>query len=262
MGSLCDFAENALLNHTFKKAAYTPSATVYMGLFLTNPGETGITTGEVVGNGYARVAIVFSAASGRKIVQNGQVTFPQCSASWGTIPYWGIMSALTGGNMLAYGTFAAPIVTVQGNVPFISNAATEITANAGVISNYLAHAWLNFMFRNVAYVQPNIWVGFARAAILDNSDGSNITELSGGSYGRAAATNWNTASGGSISNSADINFVTPTVNWLTITHSFLIDSVTAGAGNILTYGQALPNQAPQTGDPVRYPSGQYVVNVN
>lgn len=263
MGSLTDYAELRLLDHTFETTAYTPVATVYLALFTATPTETGELTDECSGNAYARSSISFSAAASRKIVQSGQITFPQCSGGgWGTITHWGVMDASTSGNMLAYGAFADPIVTVDGNVPFIPDTATEISANNGVISDYLAHAWLDFMFRNVAFTQPNIHVGLCSAGPGDDDDGSTITELSGGSYARVDYGSWTAAINGAIENSADINFPTPTANWATITHTVIMDSGTLGAGNLLTYGEATPNQAPQIGDPVRFVVGAIDITVD
>ena len=263
MGSLTDFLENKLLDHTFENTAYVPPATVYIALFTADPGESGSVVSEVSGNGYARKAIAFSAAANRKIIQNGQVTFPQCvGGGWGTITHWGIMSALTGGNMLAYGAFVSPIATVVGNVPFIADTITQITAQNGTISNYLAHAWLNFVFRNTPFAQPNINVGFASAAVLDTDDGSTVTELNGFGYARVDFNDWSNAIDGAVSNATDIDFPVPTGAWSIITHSFTIDSNVLGNGNILTYGQAQPNQAPQLYDPVRFVAGAYDISVN
>jgi hypothetical protein len=68
MGSLSDYAENALLNHIFN-TAYTSVATVYVALStgtLTDT-STGASMSEVANaNGYARTAVTFGAAATRK----------------------------------------------------------------------------------------------------------------------------------------------------------------------------------------------------
>lgn len=261
MGSITNLLEDALLDHILEGSAYTPAATLYMSLHTVDPGETGSVANEVSGNGYARTAIAFSAAATRKIIQNGQVTFPQViTAPWGTITHFGIHTASTGaGNMIAYGAFDNSIVTQVGNVPFVPDLETEISINTGGASNYLANILLDFAFRNQTFAQPNIHVALCTATIGDSDTGSTITEP-GGNYARVDFNSWNAASGGQADNSADITFPTPSVDWSTVTYSALLDAATAG--NLLIYATATPNQAPKTGDPVKIPTGDYIVTMD
>ena len=261
MGSLTDYAELELLDHIFENGAYTPVATIYMALFTDDPTDTGSTANEASGNGYARTAISFAAASSRSITQSGQVTFPQCSGGgWGTMTHWGIMDASTGGNMLAHGALTTSIVTYDGNVPFIPDAATVISVDAGAASDYLANKVLDFMFRNQAFAQPDCHVGLCSAAPVDGDTGSTITELSGGGYARVDFNDWTTAAAGALSNNTDINFTTPTGDWTTVTHSVICDA--SSAGNLLVYATATPNQAPLTGDPVKFVAGAYDITLD
>lgn len=261
MGSLTDFAELKLLDHVFENTAYSPVAQMYLGLLVTDPTDAGVATSEPVGNNYSRASITFSAAAARKITQNGQVTFPQCTGGdWGIISYWGIFDAASSGNMLAYGEFSSPIATAIGNVPFVPDLSIEVSVDSGVLSNYLAHALLNFMFRNIAYSQPNIHVGLCDSAPGDSDTGSTISELSGGSYARVDFGDWTSAIAGALSNNTDIDFITPTAGWATITHSVIVDA--ASAGNLLFYGPALPNQAPASGDPVKFVAGAYDISLD
>jgi hypothetical protein len=261
MGSLTDYAELELLDHVFENGAYTPASTMYVGLLTADPTDTGSQTNEASGNGYARTAITFAAAATREVVQSGQVTFPQCTGGgWGILTHWGIFDASTGGNMLAHGALTTSIATVDGNVVYIPDATVEISVNSGAVSNYLAHALLDFMFRNQAYAQPNCHVGLCSAAPVDTDDGSTITELSGGAYARVDFADWTTAAAGALSNNTDITFTTPTADWTTVTHSVICDA--SSAGNLLVYATATPNQAPLTGDPVKFLAGNYDVTMD
>jgi hypothetical protein len=261
MGSITDLLEDALLDHILENTAYTPAAALYMSLHTSSPGETGSVANEVAGNGYARTAIAFSAAATRQVIQNGQVTFPQVvTASWGTVTHFGIHTASSGaGNMIGYGTFDNSIVTEVGNVPFVPDTETVISINTGGASDYLALKLLDFAFRNQAFVQPGIFVALCTATITDSSTGSSITEP-GGNYARVDFATWNAASAGQAANGADITFPTPSVDWATVTFSALLDA--SSAGNLLIYAAATPNQAPKTGDPVKIPSGDYIVTMD
>lgn len=258
MGSLTNYAELEMLDHVFGNGVYTPAATVYLGLLTSDGGETGSVAGEPSGNGYARTAITFAAATSRSITQSAQVTFPQCTDTWGTLTHWGIFDAATSGNMIAYGALNTAIPTVSGNVPFIANSAIVVSANAGGFSDYLANILLNFLFRNINYNVPETHVALCSADPTDAGTGSTITEP-GGNYARVNFSDWTTAALGALSNSTAIEFPTPTANWPNITHTAIVDAATDG--NLLFRTTATPNQAPLIGDPVQYPIGEYDVTL-
>ena len=62
-------------------------------------------TSEVSGSGYARQSVTFVKTSGPDptVYKNSvAVQFPAATGSWGTITHFGIWSASSGGNLLAY----------------------------------------------------------------------------------------------------------------------------------------------------------------
>ena len=77
------------------------------------------------------------------------------------------------------------------------------------------------------------------------------TEVTGGSYARAAvtnnATNWPAAAAGLKSNGVAITFPTPTATWGVIVAFALLDA--AAAGNLLYFGAITPNKTVNNGDP-------------
>jgi hypothetical protein len=99
-GSKTNFLEDKVLN-LLRATSITAPATIYVALFTVAPGEAGGGT-EVTGGAYARTAVTFSAPSGGQVVNSGTVTFPTPTAGWGTIVGWGLMDALTAGNMWYY----------------------------------------------------------------------------------------------------------------------------------------------------------------
>ena len=128
MGSLSNYAENALLNHV-ANTAFTPAATIFVALCTADPTDTGSPLNEVANtNAYARAAVTFGAATSRRVVQSGAVTFPQATGTWGTISHWAIMSTATygAGDMYAYGNFVTPFAPVNGNTPTIPSAELEV----------------------------------------------------------------------------------------------------------------------------------------
>jgi hypothetical protein len=263
MGSITNDLEIDLLDHVLETAAYTPSSQLYMSLHTVDPAEGGSIANEISGNGYARTAIAFSAASSRNVIQNGQVTFPQVvTAPWGTITHFGICFAGTGSvaDLIGYGAFDNSIVTEVGNVPFVPDLETVISINSGGASDYLALELLDLAFRNdTGFGQPDIHVALADSAISDGTTGTTISEP-GGNYARVDFADWTAAAAGQADNNSDIVFTTPNTDWNTITYSALLDA--ASTGNLLIYATATPNQAPKTGDPVKIPTGDYIVTMD
>lgn len=103
MSAISNYLENKLIDSTLRGISFTAPAQVYLGLFTTDPTDAGTGT-EVAGAGYARRQITFGAPTDGAAVNNADVLFPVATASWGTIAYIGVYDALTGGNLLYYGS--------------------------------------------------------------------------------------------------------------------------------------------------------------
>lgn len=112
--SFSNFLENKVLGHVFGATPYTAPATLYVGLFTSNPGETGSGT-EVSGGSYARQTIAFTV-TGAQASNTAAVEFPTATASWGTITFAAIYDALSGGNLLAYGALTTSKTIDNGDV--------------------------------------------------------------------------------------------------------------------------------------------------
>lgn len=85
------------------------SGTYYLALFLTDPtpSDDGV---EVVGGGYERKSISFGAPSvvdnKVQVSNNADVDYGIMSSDIGTVSYWGIYTAKTGGELLWFGAFS------------------------------------------------------------------------------------------------------------------------------------------------------------
>jgi hypothetical protein len=112
--SFSNFLENKVLEHVFGGVAYSAPATLYVGLFTSNPGETGSGT-EVSGGSYARQTIAFTVTASQAS-NTAAVEFPTATASWGTVSHAAIFDAVSGGNMLAYGALTASKTIDGGDV--------------------------------------------------------------------------------------------------------------------------------------------------
>lgn len=98
-----DYAVHALLDHITAKSPFTVPAASYIGFYTADPTASGDQSNEVSGGSYARVVIPWITAAGRLISNESAVETPNATASWGTVTHYGILDAITSGNMLFYG---------------------------------------------------------------------------------------------------------------------------------------------------------------
>lgn len=133
---------------------------------------------------------------------------------------------------------------------------------AGSFSDFLELELLDHVLGNAAYTAPsNLHVALYTATPSDTGGG---TEVSGGSYARAAvtnnATNFPAAAAGAKSNGTEITFVTATANWGTVVAFGIHDDPTAG--NLLVWGDVTPNKAINTGDTAKFAIGDLDITLD
>lgn len=103
--NLSDYAEAALLDHLFSLSAGFAQPTLYLALSTADPTEDGSGLAEPAAGAYARVVTAGTDWSRTaNVVENAnELSFPQATASWGTLTHAAIYDAATGGNLIAYG---------------------------------------------------------------------------------------------------------------------------------------------------------------
>jgi hypothetical protein len=104
---MSNYLANKLLNNVFNGGAWSPPATVYVSLHTAALNAAGVGT-EVSGGSYARQAITanttnFPTTTTREIKNAVAFNFPVAAAPWGTVIYFGVWDALSGGNLIWYG---------------------------------------------------------------------------------------------------------------------------------------------------------------
>ena len=125
MGAFSNYLEDKIVEHFLRNNATTPPATVYVGLFESDPGEgTGGT--ETAYTNYARQTASWTALDANGQTKNAAtVTFPangNASAPV-TITHLCLFDAATAGNRLFYAALSAPKTLSPGDVlSFATNA--------------------------------------------------------------------------------------------------------------------------------------------
>ena len=133
---------------------------------------------------------------------------------------------------------------------------------AGSFNNYLEDEILDHVFGGGDYTRPGtVYIALYTAAPSDTGGG---TEVSGGSYARAAvtnnATNFPASSGGAKSNGTEIAFTPATANWGTVVAFAILDA--SSSGNFLAWGDVTPNKAINSGDTAKFAVGDLDITID
>ena len=123
---MSNYLENALINATLRNTTYTSPATVYVSLWTSDPTDAGSGT-EVSGGSYARTAVTFGAPSNGVTTNSAAVEFPQATASWGTIAYFGINDASTSGNLLYHSPVTTSKAIDTGDIFKFASGSISVT---------------------------------------------------------------------------------------------------------------------------------------
>lgn len=120
MGSFGNYLENEILDHIFGCTArnYTSPTNIFVALSTADPTDAGSGLAEPSGGAYARVSTDgddWSVASGGALANATAITFPEATASWGTITHFALYDALTSGNMLGHGALTTSKAVSSGD---------------------------------------------------------------------------------------------------------------------------------------------------
>ena len=223
-----NYFEEQMLNLMRGQSITAPSH-LYLGLFLTNPTDTGTGGTEVSYSGYARQEIAFSApaaaGSGMKIQNTAEITFPESAIDAGTVTYIGVFDAQSNGNMLLYAQLSTSL-KIQPGVSPVFRAGSVSWTWSGNLSTYYKTAIMNTL-------RGTNCAGFSPYLALCNGDPTGSgTEFSGGNYARIACTMSapsQQVSGAAMSqNSAQVVSNVSTAAWGDLSHVAICNASTSG----------------------------------
>lgn len=126
MAEMSNYLEDALINATLRNTSYTSPATVYMGLYTSDPTDANTGT-EVSGGSYARVAVTMGAPSNGVSTNTAAIEFPQAGGSWGTVGWIGILDASTSGNLLYHSPLDVSKTISSGDIFKIAIGSLSVT---------------------------------------------------------------------------------------------------------------------------------------
>lgn len=118
--------ETTVLQWSLTTDSVTRPTTWYVGLFTSDPTDTGAAGTEVSGGSYARTAVTFSV-TGDTASNTAAVEFPAATATWGSVTHIGVHDASSGGNMLVHAALSAAKTIADGDVFRIPTGDLDIT---------------------------------------------------------------------------------------------------------------------------------------
>ena len=127
--SLTNAFETSTLKYLLTTDSVTRPTAWYIGLFTSDPTDTGVAGTEVSGNGYARTVAAFTVTTDTAS-NSAAIEFPAASGgNWGTVGWIGIMDAASGGNMIIHSALTVAKAINDGDVFRIPTGDLDITAS-------------------------------------------------------------------------------------------------------------------------------------
>jgi len=118
------------INFWGRNQSVTQPTQLYLALYSTNP--TGANTGtEITGGGYARQAVTFGAPaiSGEQAVSSNTnaINFPKFTVAVGTAAHIAVLSAASGGDLIAYAQLPTSLQLNAGTQPYVDIGELKFT---------------------------------------------------------------------------------------------------------------------------------------
>lgn len=223
-----NYLERNFLNVT-KNITFNAPAEVFIGLYLSNPTETGDKGVEVNYGGYERKKIVFSApateSSGIGIKNMEKISFAKADKNVGTVTYIGISDSKVSGNMLAYGKLTEDLIIDTGETPTLLIGEVVYWITGDLSTAYKTKLLNIFRGQSITGVNPHL-------ALFSGNPDSGGAELSGANYSRVKLTFGNptvTATGQTeMTTSVDASFNRPSTDWGTWFYTVIMDKDVTG----------------------------------
>lgn len=135
---------------------------------------------------------------------------------------------------------------------------------AGSLSDFAENSLLDHVLSKTAYTMPaNIYAALTTVTPTDSMTGATITEATYTGYARKEilATDLNAASGGVVTNSADITFAACTAGSSTVVGVAIVDSSGTGTGNMLAWSDVTSHVVDASNTPATIPAGSLSITL-
>jgi hypothetical protein len=112
------YLDGNFINVALRGIPYTPPTGSYIALYTTSPTQAGGGV-EVVGGGYGRQAVTWTAPVNGQSFNVADIVFPVATTMWGTVTSYGLVDAGISGNILYYASLSSPqVVQINDQIKF------------------------------------------------------------------------------------------------------------------------------------------------
>lgn len=225
---LTNYGERAFLN-TFLGITWTAPAKIYIGLFLSNPTDTGIGGVEVTYAGYQRQIVSFgepvSVLKNTSIKNTNGISFEKSNREVGTITFAGFYDAQIGGNMIAYAQLTESMTVGVDEAPTILVGEITLSLTQDLSSAYKKKILNLFRGLSIAGFTPHM-------ALFKGDPDVGGAEITGSQYVRQLLKFTTPAEGltgySEISLNEQVMFAKPPEEWGLMDHLVIYDKLTNG----------------------------------
>ena len=124
--SISNYLEAKLLDATFNSQPFAVTGDPYVSLHTGDPGETGLSVGELTSGTSPRKQVNFNNASGGTLDNATHAYFTSVPGQF-TITHIGVWDSLTGGNHLWSGALTTAKVVNQGDTFELGTNDIDVT---------------------------------------------------------------------------------------------------------------------------------------
>ena len=124
--SASNYLELKLLDHVLGSTSYSQPSAIYVALSTGSFNDDNSGT-ELSGSGYSRKLITFGTASSGSISSNSAVEFDTATGSWGSVGFFGLFDASSGGNLLYHGAFTSAKTIATGDILKIASGSLTVS---------------------------------------------------------------------------------------------------------------------------------------
>lgn len=255
-----NYFEEKFLN-VLRGVPFSAPARMFIGLYMSNPGESGSGGIEANYSGYKRVEIKFSQPKemngGMGVTNSETVTFAQATSDSGTVTHIGISDAEVGGNMLLYGQLTEPLSIKANEAPTLLQDEIIFYLNGNLSSLYKSKLLNVLRGNSMASANPSI-------ALFSGSPEALGNEFSASNYERKSATFTppveNSNGRMTVQNTTNIAFNIPSSDWGNLTNFAIMDDPTGG--NPIYIGTISPSKEIKKGHNVQILAGNLKASID
>ena len=129
MAGFANYSESLVLNWLLTSGSATRPTSWYIALYTVAPSDSGGGTEVPGGGGYVRRSCTFSVSGTTPTTASNSaaIEYPEATAGWGTVVAAGVMTAASGGTLLAYANLTTSKAIDTGDILRFNTGEIDIT---------------------------------------------------------------------------------------------------------------------------------------